>query len=69
MRFVLQGDERDTGIQFEKLDLGIHEHPFAFPDYNQSEGEFILGTVNEELYGDAFEQFMDLIVKHLEEEQ
>jgi hypothetical protein len=68
MRFVLQGDERDTGVRFEKLDLGIHEHPFAFSDYNQSESEFVLGTVNEEAYGDAFEQFMDLIIEHLRKE-
>jgi hypothetical protein len=68
MRFVLQGDERATGVRFEKLDLGIHEHPFAFPDYDQSESRFVLGTVNEELYGDAFEQFIDLIVEHLKKE-
>ncbi|MGB7925198.1 MAG: DUF6051 family protein [Pyrinomonadaceae bacterium] len=66
MRDVLLGDERDTGVRFKKLDLGIHEHPFVFPNYNQSESEFILGTIDWELYGDEFEQFISWIIEHLE---
>jgi len=66
MRDVLLGDERDSGVRFEKLDLGIHENPFVFPDYNQSESEFIRGVINWELYGDEFEQFISWIVEHLE---
>jgi len=62
----LQGIDRDTGVRVESLSLGIHECPFAFADYNQSDAEFILGTVNEQLYGSEFEQFIHWIVKHLE---
>lgn len=66
MRDVLKGDERDTSVRFEKLDLGIHEGSFTFKDYKQAESEFIKGTVNEQLYGRGFEQFIEWIVGHLE---
>jgi hypothetical protein len=61
---ALQGVERDTGVRVEVLDLGIHERPFACPDYHQRDARFAKVTLDEQLYGDAYRRFIDLIVGH-----
>lgn len=62
---ALQGVERDTGVRVEVLDLGIHERPMGSPDYNQRDAHFVNTTLNEELYGDPYRRFINLIVEHL----
>jgi Family of unknown function (DUF6051) len=62
---ALQGVKRDTGIRVESLDLGIHENPFGCPDYNQRDSKVVTVTLDEQLYGDDYKQFIHWIVEHL----
>jgi hypothetical protein len=61
----LQGVRRDTGVRVEELDLGIHENPFASPDYNMRDRSAITNFLDVALFGEGFRRFIDLIVGHL----
>lgn len=61
----LQGVERDTGVRVEVLDAGIHERSFSCPDYSQRDSYFATVSLNEELFGESYRRFIDLIVEHL----
>lgn len=56
---TLQGLHRDTGVRVEELTLGVHEHPFACPDYEQRDRKFVSGFLDVQLYGRSFERFID----------
>lgn len=56
---TLQGLHRDTGVRVETLTLGVHEHPFVCPDYNQKDRRFITEYLDEKVLGRGFEQFID----------
>lgn len=62
---ALQGVKRDTGVRVESLDLGVHEQAFGCPDYNQRDCRFVTVTLDEQLYGDDYKQFIHWIVEHL----
>lgn len=62
---ALQGVRRDTGVQVEELQLGIHENPFACPDLQQPERRLVLEMLDEQRYGAGFERFIDIVAGHL----
>lgn len=62
---TLQGLHRDTGVRVETLPLGIHEHPFVCPDYDQRDRRFISEYVDLEVYREGFERFVELAAGHL----
>lgn len=55
---TMQGLHRDTGVRVETLALGVHEHPFVCPDYNQRDRRFITEYLDEAALGAGFEQFI-----------
>jgi len=61
----LQGIRRDTGVRVDELPLGIHENPFASPDYNVRDRSAITDFLNVALYGPQFEDFIELVCGHL----
>lgn len=62
---TLQGLHRDTGVRVEALGLGVHEHPFVCPDYQQRDRRFVTEFVDEAVYGAQFERFVALLSEHL----
>lgn len=56
---TLQGLHRDTGVRVEELALGVHENPFACPDYEQRDRKFVVESLDVQLYGRSFERFID----------
>jgi pimeloyl-ACP methyl ester carboxylesterase len=62
---TLQGLHRDTGVRVEPLALGVHEHPFVCPDYQQRDRRFVTEFVDEAVYGAQFERFVALLSEHL----
>jgi hypothetical protein len=60
----LQGIRRDTGVRVEELPLGIHENPFASPDYNLRDRSLILDFLNVARYGREFESFVEIVCGH-----
>lgn len=62
----LQGVVRDTGVRVEELSLGVHENPFSCADYQQKERKFLTDFLDERLFGDAFQVFIEKICAHLE---
>lgn len=56
---TLQGLHRDTGVRVEELALGVHEHPFLCPDYQQRDRRFITEFLDVGLYGAGFERFIE----------
>jgi hypothetical protein len=56
---TLQGLHRDTGVRIEELALGVHEHPFLCPDYQQRDRRFVTEFLDVGLYGAGFERFID----------
>ena len=65
MMNALQGIRRDTGVRMVELPLGIHENPFACPDYHQRERAMITEFLDIDRYGDAFTTFVDTVCGHL----
>jgi hypothetical protein len=65
MMNALQGRRRDTGVPIKELILGIHENPFASPDYNQRERQMITEFLDIERYGREFEDFIGIVCEHL----
>ena len=63
---ALQGIRRDTGVCVRELDLGIHENPFATPDYRQRERQMITEFLDVERYGKEFEDFICIVCDHLQ---
>jgi len=57
---TLQGLHRDTGVRIEELSLGVHEHPFLCPDYQQRDRDFVTGFLDEPRYGPGFERFIQV---------
>ncbi|MDP1828947.1 MAG: DUF6051 family protein [Archangium sp.] len=55
---TMQGLHRDTGVRVETLALGVHEHPFVCPDYNQRDRRFITEFLDVPVMGAGFEQFI-----------
>ncbi len=62
---TLQGLRRDTGVRVAEFELGVHESPFVCADYGQPYRRFITEFLDEEQYGQAFEDFIEEIVLHL----
>lgn len=56
---TMQGLHRDTGVRVETLSLGVHEHPFVCPDYNQRDRRFITEYLDVATLGRGFEQFIE----------
>jgi hypothetical protein len=56
---TLAGLHRDTGVRVEELSLGVHEHPFLCPDYDQRDRRFVTDFVDEPRYGAGFARFVD----------
>jgi pimeloyl-ACP methyl ester carboxylesterase len=56
---TLKGLHRDTGVRIQELSLGVHEHPFACPDYAQRDRAFVTGFVDPARFGGGFETFID----------
>jgi len=61
----LQGVLRDTGVRVEELCLGVHENPFSCADYQQKERKFLTDFLDERLFGEAFQAFIERICAHL----
>ncbi|MFT3710874.1 MAG: DUF6051 family protein [Archangium sp.] len=57
---TLKGRHRDTGVRVEELTLGVHEHPFVCPDYEQKDRRFVTEYVDLGAYGTGFERFIEL---------
>lgn len=55
---TLQGLHRDTGVPVVELALGVHEHPFLCPDYEQRDRRFVTEILDLPRYGDGFERFI-----------
>ena len=64
MMNALQGIRRDTGVRMVELPLGIHENPFACPDYHQRERAMITEFLDIERYGSAFDSFLEKACAH-----
>jgi predicted esterase len=62
---ALQGIRRDTGVCVRELSLGIHENPFATPDYRQRERQMITESLDVERYGKEFQDFIHTVCDHL----
>ena len=62
---ALQGIRRDTGVRVEELNLGIHENPFASPDYNVRDRSLMTQFLDLERYGGEFRHFIELTAAHL----
>lgn len=56
---TLQGLNRDTGVRVESLHLGVHEHPFVCPDYQQRDRRFVTEYLDVAAMGKGFEQFIE----------
>ncbi len=56
---TLRGKHRDTGVRVEELSLGVHEHPFVCPDYEQKDRRFVTEYLDVPVMGAGFEQFID----------
>jgi hypothetical protein len=56
---TLQGLHRDTNVKVETLTLGVHEHPFVCPNYEQRDRRFITEYLDEAVLGAGFEQFIN----------
>ena len=59
---TMQGLHRDTGVRVETLKLGVHEHPFVCPDYQQRDRRFVTEFLDVPVFGKGFEQFIDAAV-------
>ena len=57
---TLKGRDRDTGVRVEQLTLGVHEHPFVCPDYEQKDRRFVTESLDEGAFGTGFERFIEL---------
>ena len=55
---TMLGLNRDTGVKVETLALGVHEHPFVCPDYEQRDRRFITEFLDVPVLGAGFEQFI-----------
>jgi hypothetical protein len=55
---TMQGLHRDTGVRVETLALGVHEHPFVCPDYQQKDRRFITEFLDVPVMGAGFEKFI-----------
>ena len=55
---TMQGLHRDTGVRVETIALGVHEHPFVCPDYEQRDRRFITEFLDLPVFGPGFEQFI-----------
>jgi pimeloyl-ACP methyl ester carboxylesterase len=55
---TLEGLHRDTGVPVRRLDLGVHEHPFLCPDYDQRDRRFVTEFLDLPRYGTGFERFI-----------
>ncbi len=62
---ALQGTRRDTGVRIEELEMGVHENPFASPDYDQPERWMITEFLDQSRYGAVFEEFITMCARHL----
>jgi pimeloyl-ACP methyl ester carboxylesterase len=62
---ALTGEARDIDVRVVELALGIHENPFACPDYGVRERQLVLDFLDTQRYGDPFERFIDGIAAHL----
>jgi pimeloyl-ACP methyl ester carboxylesterase len=63
---ALQGIRRNTGVPIRELNLGIHENPFATPDYHQRERQMITEFLDVKRFGAEFEQFIEIMCNHLQ---
>ncbi len=61
---MLAGVRRDTGVRIVELPLGIHENPFAIPDYHQRDRAIVMETLDEERFGGEFRHFIQSIISH-----
>jgi hypothetical protein len=52
-------------VQVLELALGIHENPFACPDYHQRERAMITEFLDIERYGGEFTAFLGSVCNHL----
>ena len=59
---TLQGLHRDTGVRVQELSLGVHEHPFLCPDYEQRDRRFVTEFLDLPRYGAGFERFVAIAV-------
>lgn len=57
---TMQGLHRDTGVRVETLPLGVHEHPFVCPDYEQRDRRFITEFLDVPVMGEGFRQFISV---------
>jgi hypothetical protein len=57
---TLRGKHRDTGVKVEELTLGVHEHPFVCPDYEQKDRRFVTEYLDVPVLGAGFEQFIEV---------
>ena len=57
---TMLGLHRDTGVRVETLALGVHEHPFVCPDYEQRDRRFITEFLDVPVLGAGFEQFIGI---------
>jgi hypothetical protein len=48
-------------VRVEELPLGIHENPFASPDYNLRDRSVILDFLDVARYGREFESFVEMV--------
>jgi hypothetical protein len=64
MMNALQGIRRDTGVPILELPLGIHENPFACPDYAQRERSMITEFLDIDRYGSVFDTFLGNFCAH-----
>ncbi|MFZ5446633.1 MAG: DUF6051 family protein [Myxococcota bacterium] len=62
---TLGGRHRDTGVRIEELALGVHEHPFVCADYEQRDRRFVVETLDEARFGEAFTRFSALAAAFL----
>lgn len=61
---ALQGVRRDVGVRVEELNLGVHESPFVCTSYAERDRRFISDYLDEDRYGEQFEQFINLAADH-----
>jgi predicted esterase len=66
MMNALQGPRRNINVRIHELELGIHENPFATPDYDQRERQMITEFMDVNRYGGKFQEFIAMVCDHLQ---
>jgi pimeloyl-ACP methyl ester carboxylesterase len=61
---ILQGLNRDTGVEVAEFEMGAHESPFVCANHQEPPRRFLAEFLDHERYGAVFEKFIERAVAH-----